>query len=160
MPQKFGRVLAVWQVPTFEKHSRSLVWYVVFGIFGLALFMYAIVSVNYLFAFILVLIAFIVYVQKHADPELVEFAITSKGIVIGKNAYPFKDIKNFWILYDPPVVKKLYFCFRRAIVPRIMVPLEDQNPLQVRDFLLQFLEEDLEQEEEPISEIFGRLAKM
>jgi hypothetical protein len=147
-------------VPTFEKHPRSFGWYVVFAIIGIALLIYAVVSVNYLFAFIIVLFAFIVYVQKHSEPELVDFTITSKGIVIGKNAYPYKDIKTFWILYDPPVVKKLYFCFKRAVAPRIMVPLQDQNPLHIRDFLLQFLEEDLGQEEEPISEIFGRLAKM
>jgi hypothetical protein len=38
--------------------------------------------------------------------------------------------------------------------------MEEQNPVDIREMLLQFLEEDFSKEEEPQSELFGRLLKL
>jgi len=40
------------------------------------------------------------------------------------------------------------------------VPLLDENPLTVRDSLKTFLEEDLEKEAEPMSDLFARRWKI
>jgi len=160
MPQNFGKILASWRVPEFEKHQRSIIWYIGFGLLGTALLIYAFWTMNFLFALIIIIAAFVVYIQEKTEPRQVKFLISAKGIKIGKKFYPYKDINKFWILYNPPEVKKLYFTFNNMLSFRLMVPLKNQNPLKIRDILLQFLEEDLEKEEEPMSEVVGRWAKI
>jgi len=160
MTKKYGKILASWSVPEFDKPKRPLAWYLFFGFIGLGLLIYAIITVNYLFALIIFLIGFIIYLREQNEPELVKFIITEKGIKLGKNFYSYKEIKNFFILYDPPEVKKLYFIFERIFSFRLMVPLKNQNPLKIRKILLQFLLEDLDVEEEPVSESVGRWLRL
>jgi hypothetical protein len=159
MPDTFGKNLASWNVTDFEKHARSVSWYIGFGIMGIILLVYAIWTINYLFAIIIIVTAFIVYVQERSEPVNLKVMITTKGVKIGKKEISYKDISMFWILYDPPHVKKLYFSFKNVMSTELMVPLGSQNPLKIRDILLQFLEEDVAKEEEPLSEVFGRVAK-
>ncbi len=160
MPQKFGKILASWSVSEYEKHERSLAWYIAAGVFGFALFVWAIFTFNYLFALIIVLFSAIVYLRATSDPNMVKFLITTKGVRIGRREYQYKDIDRFWIIYDPPSVKKLYITFRRSLAPRVMIPLKNQNPVKIREILLDFLLEDLEKEDEPMSEVIGRFAKL
>lgn len=160
MPQKFGKILASWSVSEYEKHERSLAWYIAAGVLGFALFVWAIFTFNYLFALIIVLFSAIVYLRATSDPNMVKFLITTKGVRIGRREYQYKDIDRFWIIYDPPDVKKLYLAFKRSLAPRVMVPLKNQNPVKIREILLDFLFEDLEKEDEPMSEVIGRFAKL
>ena len=160
MPQKFGKILASWRVSEFEKHERTALWYIGFGVLGVVLLIIALVTINYLFALIIIITALIIYLQEKAEAHMVTFLITSRGIKVGRSECPYKDIGKFWIIYDPPHVKKLYFNFKNLMKTSLMVPLKSQNPLMVRDILLNFLEEDLEREEEPLSEVFGRLSKL
>ncbi|HCA67211.1 MAG: hypothetical protein UW39_C0033G0005 [Parcubacteria group bacterium GW2011_GWC2_44_17] len=160
MPQKFGKILASWSVSEYEKHERSLAWYIAAGVLGFALFVWAIFTFNYLFALIIVLFSAIVYLRATSDPNIVKFLITTKGVRIGRREYQYKDIDRFWIIYDPPDVKKLYLAFKRSLAPRVMVPLKNQNPVKIREILLDFLFEDLEKEDEPMSEVIGRFAKL
>jgi hypothetical protein len=160
MPENFGKILASWRVPEFEKHQRSIIWYLGFGLLGTVLLVYAFWTMNFLFALIILIAAFVVYIQEKTEPGQVKFLISAKGIKIGKKFHSYKDINKFWILYNPPEVKKLYFTFNNMLSFRLMLPLKNQNPLKIRDILLQFLEEDLEKEEEPLSEAVGRWAKI
>ena len=160
MPQTFGKILASWKFAEFDKHNRSRLWYIFFGVLSVALLVYSFITFNYLFTLIIILGSGIIYLQAKTEPRSVLFHITTKGIKIGAREHLYKDIKNFWILYDPPAVKKLYFSFKGGWGGQFMVPLKNQNPLKIRDILLNFVIEDLEKEEEPTGEAFGRWAKL
>ena len=41
-----------------------------------------------------------------------------------------------------------------------MIPITDQSPLDLRDILLEYLDEDLEKEGESTAEALGRLLKL
>ncbi|KKU49315.1 MAG: hypothetical protein UX68_C0001G0063, partial [Parcubacteria group bacterium GW2011_GWA2_46_9] len=71
-----------------------------------------------------------------------------------------KDLKSFWIIYEPPEVKMLYFDFKNAWRPRLPIPLQDENPIEVRRLLLKYLEEDLSRESEPTSDALSRLLRL
>jgi hypothetical protein len=155
-----GDVQYEWSVKEYEQHDRSKNWYVVMGLLGAALIAYGVISGNYLFALITVLFGIILFMQDMVTPMEVYFAVTNIGIVIGKKFYRYGELNNFWIIYNPPFTKNLYLSQNNVLRHRIQVPLYDFDPRPIRDYLNQFLEEDLDQEEEPLSDRMSRLFKI
>ena len=89
-----------------------------------------------------------------------QFAITPAGIRVGRKFIRHRDIAHFWIVYKPGHVKALYLRPAVWTVPQLSIPLEDQDPLQVRGTLLQYVPENLNEEAEPVSEALGRMLKL
>lgn len=155
-----GNTVFAWGVNEYEKHTRSKRWYVMAGLLGAALLLYAVISGNYLFALVVVLFGIILFLQDVQAPLKVSVAITETGVVVGSKFYPFSEFKNYWIIYQPPEVKNIYFATNSIVKHRLQIPLRDNDPRPIRDFLNQFIVEDLEQEQEPLSDRLGRLFKI
>ena len=51
------------EYPSFEKHRRGTMWYIIAMLITGALIVYAVVTSNFLFAVLIVLIAFIIFVH-------------------------------------------------------------------------------------------------
>ena len=155
-----GDVVFEWTVKEYEQHERDRRWYILMGIIGVALVVYALVSGNYLFALVLVLFAIILFMHDMVEPMDIPIIITEIGVVIGKKFYRFTEFSSFWMIYDPPAVKNLYFGLNGLLRHRVQVPLLGNDPRPIREYLEQFIEEDLEQEEEPLSDRISRLFKL
>lgn len=157
MPQ--GKELFGWDVPEYHEYERGLGWYIGLIGLGIVLLIYALRSNNFLFAFIVIMFAIIFLIHSGRRPMILKFAITEDGIALGKKMYRWKDLKRFYIIYEPPEVKNLYLEFS-GVRPRLPIPLYDQDPVKIREFLLKFLYEDLSKTEEPISDWLGRFLKI
>ena len=155
-----GDLVFSWNVREYEQHDRDRRWYIIAGLAGAALLLFSIISGNYLFALVVVLFGIILFLQDIQPPMEVFFGITEAGIVIGDKYYPFKEIGKYWIVYNPPEVKNLYFATSNMLRHRLKIPLLDNDPRPVRDFLNQFIVEDLDQEQEPLSDRLGRILKL
>ncbi len=156
----YGLPKIEWSFSEFHKHERGLGWYIVsFLIIG-ALLIYSFFTLNYLFALILILFAFIVTMHHYQEPHVVRTEITDRGIVVGKNFYPYDGIDSFWIIYEPPFSKKLFMRKKNAVQSRIILPLEDNDPLKIREILSQFLPEETENIEDSLSDALGKLFKI
>ena len=155
-----GDVVYAWEINEYEQYDRGVWWYVLMGGLGLALLATALLTNNYLFALVIVLFAIILYLHEMQTPLSVPFTITTIGIALGRKFYRFSELKNFWIIYQPGQAQNLYFSLGGAINHRLQIPLLDTDPLAIRDFLLQYLREDLSQEEEPAADRFARVLKL
>ncbi|EKD43029.1 MAG: hypothetical protein ACD_72C00496G0003 [uncultured bacterium] len=155
-----GDVQYEWTVKEYEQHERNQRWYWVMGGIGIALAIYGVLAANYLFALITVLFGIILFMQDMVAPMDVYFAITNTGVVIGKKYYRYSELSSFWIIYNPPFTKNLYFGQDNILNHRIQVPLYDYDPMPIREYLALYMEEDLDQEEEPLSERMGRILKI
>jgi len=155
-----GKIWAYWSFPEYVKAKRSKNWYFFTTIIVLALLTYAILTTNFLFALIIILGVTILIISGKREPKEVDFKITEDGLEVDKDFYPYKDIKHFWIVYEPPEVKTLFIVFRNMLKPRLSIPLEDQDPVKIRKILLQYIEENLEKEDEPISDYLKRTLKL
>lgn len=150
-------VLMQWQSKEFQQVSRPQQWYILFAIVGIALVIYAFITTNYLFALIVVILAVVLNSFFHKKPKKLSIAITSEGITVENNFYPYsEDLASFWILYDPPNLKTLNFSRASTIKSTLSIELEDQNPMKIRETLLNYLPEDIEQEEHPVDSTFRR----
>ncbi len=155
-----GDVQYEWTVKEYEQHERGRNWYWVMGTIGIALAVYGVIVGNYLFALITVLFGIILFMQDMVPAMDVYFAITNTGVVIGKKYYRYSELSKFWIIYNPPFTKNLYFAQDNVLKHRTQIPLYDYDPRPIREYLALYLEEDLEQEEEPLSERMGRILKI
>ncbi|MEW6610163.1 MAG: hypothetical protein AB1352_00835 [Patescibacteria group bacterium] len=148
-----------WSFPEYPKHERSVVWFIFALLIGGGLFAFALLSANYLFASIIIFIALIIALQHFRRPLTIDFSITEDGIALAGKQVPWKDIKSFWMIYEPPEIKMLYFTFK-GFRPTLKIPLIDQNPLHIREALSPYVEEDLEKENESFSDAVGRMFKL
>ncbi len=146
-----------WDKPPLE---RSRWWYITAGIISSGLVVYAVLTQNYLFALIILMLGIIMLVIGLKKPQRVTIHITNLGIVFHNEFYPFKEMKDFSIVYDPPEVKNLYVDFQSIVKPMLTIDLDDANPNAVRELLLQFVLENLNREEEHFADILRRLYKL
>ncbi len=154
-----GAELMVWEYLDRPRYERGRLWYMVMIAAGAGLLLYALLSANFLFALIIVMFALVLYVSTIYEPKLIRFTITEEGIGVGESFYTFRDIERFWFYYDPPMARSLYLEFRSA-APRVRVDLATQDPNIVRQLLGQFVREDLNEVDEPLSDIISRILKI
>lgn len=149
-----------WEYSGYRRYERGRTWYVVMGLFGFGLLIYALLSANFLFALIIIMFGLIIYLSSINRPEVVKVAITEEGVEMGEVFYRYRDIAHFWFAYEPPDVKNLYLDFRDPWRSRAAVELEDIDPNEVRQVIGSFLVEDLTKDEEPVSDTIGRILKI
>lgn len=158
--QNRGKILASWSFPEVVKHERGQGWFIGMGILAVALVVYAVLAGNFLFALIVVMGAAITMLHHYKQPLEVNCTLYELGLEVGHKFWSYKEIKKFWILYEPPRVKTLYLQWQVALKTVMRIPLQDQNPLKIRELLGRYLEEDLEKEREPLTEGLARMLKL
>ena len=141
-------VLMEWKTPEFVQYNRSPAWMPIIYVIAAVTLIYAIWTMNFLFAVLIVLSVIIIYIYAQRKPRILDVAIMKKGVKINGTFYTYEDdLENFWILYNPPDLKTLGFKRQQSFFPNLIIQLGDQNPLKVREFLLQYLDEDVAQNE-------------
>ena len=157
----FGAVIASWVVSEYEQHTRSRTWYILAFLIGAGLLVFSYITDSFLFAVIILIFALITILHDGQSPGRVKFTITEEGIIIGRKFIDYDEIKDFSVIYKPREgAKNLYFEFDGFLKHRMTIPLEKQNPLQIRENLLKYLPEDLERKNQPLSEGLARMFKL
>jgi len=140
---KQGQAIFQWPIPEYLIHQRTQYWYLVAIIFAIVLIVLSIITANFLFALIIILVTFIIFLRSYTAPRNLLFQIFDSGIMVGERYFPYEKIKSFYFIYDPPAVKKLFFDFK-GVYPTISIPLDNNNPIVIRQKLLEYLTEDAE----------------
>jgi hypothetical protein len=154
-------ILAEWSIKEFEQHEKSRRWYIIAITAALLLLLFSFLTANFLLAVIIIVTSLIYVLHEGHPPLVVRFAITDEGVFVGKKFYDYDDIKDFAIVYKPSRgIKNLYLNFHNIFQHRLSIPLEDRNPLHIREILLKYLSEDLEQTDPPISEQIAKILKL
>ena len=156
-----GKIIKSWTFPEYVKYNHSRRWYITAFIIFIALIFYNFKTDNFLFIIILVMLALIIVKSHKKKPIKIKFSITESGIILNNTFYDYNNnLNKFWIVYNPPEVKKIYFEFKNMLRTHLIIPITDQSPLDLRDILLEYLDEDLEKEGESTAEALGRLLKL
>jgi len=61
--------------------------------------------------------------------------LTGTGIALGDTVYPYKEIKKFWIIYNPPHVKILNIENHSLPQPPSQHPNGHEDPGELKSFL-------------------------
>ncbi len=157
---ELGKTFYSWHFPEFEKQVRSSAWYISVAVLTLIFLFLAFLDNNFLFAVIIVMAVVIIFLQSGKEPQDLKIEITEGGVKIEDKIYPYKDINKFFIIYEPPQISNLYLDLKSNLKPRVTIPLMNQNPVNIRDTLLLFLDEDVEKNDEPASDYLTRVLKL
>lgn len=152
-----GEVILSWQTPEHLPQPRGKWWYIISGAVLVLLIIFALVTKNFLFAMLVLLFAAVVLMGHSRQPAILDCAVTAKGIQIGSGFYPYENLKSYWIVEEP--VKSVYFDFH-GVRPSLSAYLLDRETQEVREALAEFLAEDKNKKEEPLTDTFWRLLKL
>jgi len=139
---RYGKEIIIrWQTKEFETYERSQQWYAVMALFLIAIIGYSVYMNSPVVAIVFILIGMLGYIHLNKEPRILDFAITDEGIIAGKELYEFENMHSFWIFYNPPQEKIISFHSKGYLLPFVHVPLGSEDPLKIRELLLNYLPE-------------------
>jgi len=130
-----------WQAPSFyfnpqKRYLSLLIIALALGGGGLLFF-----GQDMLTSIFLLLSSLVLILYSNKRPEMSNVSIDQRGVAIGNAIYYYKDLKSFWINYDPSSLKELSLESKRWYLPYVTISIENNNPLLVRSLLISFLPE-------------------
>ncbi|MCF6276770.1 MAG: hypothetical protein L3J07_02895 [Candidatus Magasanikbacteria bacterium] len=151
-----GDIHQEWTIQEYEQQSRSRLWFILIISSGLGMVVVGVITGNFLFSLIIILFSIILFLQAHQQAPQIEFKISELGIILGTRFYSYSELTEFFIVYNPlEDVKTLFIETESALRPILRIPLLDENPLEIKQILSQYLAEDIEKEE-PLSDRLAR----
>jgi hypothetical protein len=130
-----------WEAPEFEKTEKEKSWFIMPAIVAIILCVFALLTDNPLFV-VLVITGFLsFYVYANKSPRIVKFRIDEKGIEVDGRLHEYTDLRSFWLFYNPPIEKTLSLRSKKTFFPYIKIPLDEENPAEIRKYLLKFVPE-------------------
>lgn len=155
----FDNARISWIAPESYRHERGIIWKIVMGLILTATVGLGIYYGAWTFSLALAT-AVIVYFILHKDgPKDVKIIISDMGVKVGNRKYSYNNIKGFWVVYEPPRTKTIYIKVTNDLALDIPLLLEDQDPSEVRKYLIQRIPE-LENQGESLIDIYQRLLKL
>jgi len=130
-----------WQAPEFEKKAKTKSWFIIPAIITIVLGIIALLIENILFLIFIILAFLVFYIYANKEPRIIKFKIDEKGVEIDDRLHEFDSLRSFWIFYNPPDEKELSLRSKKTFLPYVRIPLADENPNEIRKFLLKFLPE-------------------
>jgi|SRR3989338_2456985 len=147
-----------WSAYEHEHIERGSDWYWALGIVAICAALTSVLFSNVLFAIVLIVAAFTIGLIARTPPRLIEFEISDRGIRVAGTLHRYDHIIAFWVEDEhehmPPL---LLVDTTKFMSPNLIIPIEDIDPAEVREFLQQRAEE--RPMKEPVShkilEFFG-----
>ena len=131
-----------WEAHEIDFKPRSGDWFWAVGIIGLAMAIAAAFFKNFLFSIFIVLASFAIMLNGSRPARKLIIKVTSQGVRVNKELYPYNYLKAFWIDEETPEQHWLILHPKKSIFTYIKLPIVDVDTEDMRDFLLDYLEEE------------------
>lgn len=155
----YDHKLISWTAPEHIRHERGILWKILAAIFVAGTATLGVMYEAWTFSLAVLAFALAYAVFNREEPKNVEIVISTIGIKAGNRKYPFGRIKDFWVIYHPPYTKTLNFHVEGELAVNIEIQLEDQDPSEIRKFMLEKIPERKGQTES-VSDLFVKLFKI
>lgn len=141
LSKNIGEIFHSWKAPEFELYEKSRNWYIAAGLFIFIMVIYAVFTNAPIMAITFILIGIVGYIYAQKDPRIVNFCITSKGVLADRQFYSYENIFSFWIFYEPNHTRVISLHTKASVLPFVHIPIEDEDPVKLRDLLMQNIPE-------------------
>lgn len=131
----------IWEALEFEYHERSQDWYWILGIIVVIGALIAVLLSNFLFGTFIVLAGLMLGMLTNKYPNTIHCSITRKGIQVDTTIYLFSSINSFWVDETNDRKPKLLLTLNQTFTLQIVIPIEDIDTEEIRDYLDQYVQE-------------------
>jgi len=108
-----------WNVPEYVLREKSRDWYWALGIIALSVIIASILYHNFLFAILVLVASFSLYIYASREPSIIDVEIGEKGIIVNNTLYPYVSLDSFWIEdHDSKILVKS----KKTFMPLIVIP--------------------------------------
>ena len=148
--------LISWEAEEFSYSPKTKEWFIAAAIFSAGVLAVSIITKNLLLGIMAPLMFFLLSVYGAKKPRKLRYTITTEGIVIGNRLWKYNELKSFWIFTEPHI-REITIENRAALLPKLNLPLGENDPLKIKEILVNFLPEV--EQQETLSDIFTRKIK-
>ena len=145
-----------WQAPSKHHAVNKRYLMIVISVLLLGAVGVYIFKQDIIMAIFLILASIVIMLYSTKKPELKNIVIDISGVRIGEDGFIYKELQSFWIDYNPGFDKELSLESKRWYLPYVTISLENQNPIEVRSWLMNFLPEK-EHEKSVIDILFKKI---
>ena len=146
-----------WEAPEHDHFEKNGDWFWALWIITLVAAGTAFFFGNYLFAVLLLVGAAAISLIANREPEIIPFAVTTRGLRINDQLYPYSTLESFYIDEDHPMGPQLLAKSQKLLTPLIIMPIPPEHIDDIEDIIEVRLPE--EKLEEPLAnkvlEVFG-----
>ena len=147
-----------WVAKEFDRHNRSMGWYLGIGAVLLAVLAYTIYFKSWLLCVLVVMVGVALYFSGKMEPKDIECTIDEKGIKIGDKQFEYAQLKTFWFSKTEDSLKlNLITIFR--FMPVISVSITNDLRPKINEALIQVMPESENKKEDWIDRI-SRILKV
>jgi len=132
------RTLFSWQAPArpFRKKDRS--YYTTIAIIVILLVLIALLAKEFLLIGVLLSLTFVAYVLAFVPPGMLNYRISTQGIIIGEDFYFWHLLDSFWFK-EKDGIKVLHIQTRLRFPGQLMLVLGSQDEDKVKKTVSRFL---------------------
>ncbi len=147
-----------WVTPEFQEYRKHPLWFAGAALITALFVLYGIFTNSWTTAVVFGMAGLMAVIYAMQKPQDMTVNISGMGVKLNDKTYSFRDLHKFWIIYSPPDVKVMYLETKSAMHHVVKVELSDQDPVAIRHFLRDYLDEDLDQQES-LADIIARKLK-
>src|SRR3989344_6856022 len=128
-----------WQVEETPSAPRSSEISLALIIIALGLLFFGIFTQNYLFVVIIVLVGFILYMQRQKGIQSLFFAVERDGVEINGKLYRYDSFQSFWIFGEEHEHgRELALHSERRFAPLFLIPIPQSAEVnKLREIMLE-----------------------
>ena len=131
--------MLTWQTKEYNYYPKGYVWKTVFFSLSLVtIIIFAFWLKNYPLTILTIISLAAFYISAHKKPKEITILINDQGIKVGQSFFPYKNIKSFWIFYQEKGDKELSLKIKALLIPDLRIPINHQDPIQLRHILLKY----------------------
>lgn len=139
-----------WKAHEYEYVEKDSNWFWAVGVITVSATLVSILVGNILFAVFAILAGFTLSLHAARKPDLQNFEINPKGLMVDEILYPYQTLESFWVddlTRDNP---KIILKSSKLFMPYIIIPYPSgEDAEELRDYLGYYLDE--EEMYEPLS---------
>jgi len=126
-----------WSAYEHEHIERGADWYWALGIVAVCAALVSILFHDFLFAVLILVATVTIALHAQHPPDVSEFELSRRGIRINGTMHRYEEIIAFWV-EDHDVERPLLLIDTiKFLAPNLIIPIEDVDPHDVRDYLIQ-----------------------
>lgn len=129
-----------WEADEYDHIPKSGYWYAGLASVAFLLLAVGIIAKSYFFIVFVVLAAVLLIYYAKRPPKRIVFSVGREGVSAGAKKYPYQNLKSFWIFVRDGRAD-LSLETKSSFNPMVMIPLESASADNVREMLLENIEE-------------------